>query len=69
MNRESACIWEQMNEKCDICGEEGDVWEIDVFHRACRLRRAFPGACSTEGGQILFDPAKIKEHLERQDAP
>jgi len=51
-------------EKCDICGAEGDPWEIEVFHRACRLKRAFPGAYREEDGLLFFDPEMMKQQME-----
>ncbi len=52
-------------EKCEVCGAEGDPWEIEVFHRACRLKHAFPGAYREEGRLLLFDPEMMKRQMEK----
>jgi len=54
-------------EKCEICGDEGSTWGIEVRHRGCRLSQAFPEAYRREGGLLLFDPTKMKEHLEKEE--
>ncbi|MDO8616737.1 MAG: hypothetical protein Q7T33_13540 [Dehalococcoidia bacterium] len=55
-------------EKCPICGGEGDPWEIEVFHRACRLKRAFPGAYHRDGDLLFFDPEKMRQQLENEES-
>ena len=54
------------NIRCEHCGAFcKDEWELEVYHRGCRLRAAFPNACTAEGPLLKFDIAKIKEELEQ----
>jgi hypothetical protein len=50
--------------KCEHCGKIcEDEWELDVMHRGCRLKAAFPDAYRKEGGLLIFDMEKIREKL------
>jgi hypothetical protein len=51
-------------EKCEHCGVEADEDEIDIYHRSCRLKSAFPGAYTEAGGIVSFDVSKIAEAIE-----
>lgn len=53
--------------KCAICGDEGHPYDIEIYHRGCRLSAAFPGAYRREGRLLSFDPTKMKEHLEKEE--
>lgn len=48
---------------CDVCRQRGDPLDIEVLHRGCRLRRAFPDAYEETSGLLLFDPTKMDEDL------
>ena len=56
-----------MEETCQHCGATGDPQTIQVEHRGCRLKAAFPGAYTEEGGLISFDMASIQERLGIRD--
>lgn len=47
--------------KCEHCGgEEETEAELEVKHRACRLKAAFPGAYTEQGdGLVTFDMKKV----------
>ncbi len=54
-----------MTLKCEHCGAEvEDEFQLDIEHRACRLKVAFPGAY-TEGadGLVTFDMKRVAESL------
>ncbi len=59
---------EEELEKCEVCGVEADQLDIEIFHRACRFKRAFPDAYEEKDGLLFFDPAKMREQLERSDS-
>jgi hypothetical protein len=54
-----------MGFKCEHCGTEVETeMELEVEHRACRLKAAFPGAYTEEGdGLVTFDMKKVSESL------
>ena len=56
-----------MMEKCEHCGVEADEDEIDIYHRSCRLKAAFPGAYTEAGGIVSFDVPKITEAIEMKE--
>lgn len=51
--------------KCEHCGgEEETEIDLEVKHRACRLKAAFPGAYTEQGdGLVTFDMKKVAETL------
>lgn len=51
--------------KCEYCGQEVDTEdELEIEHRACRLKAAFPGAYTEQGdGLVTFDMRKVSESL------
>jgi len=51
--------------KCPHCGEVAeDDWELDAYHRGCRLGALFPEARTELGdGLVSFDMSKIREKL------
>lgn len=55
--------------KCEHCGKVvADEDELEIWHRACRLKACFPEAVTDMGGGIVsFDMNKIKEQLNRDD--
>ena len=60
-----------MNERfvCEHCGAEvSDDFDLEIYHRGCRLAAAFPGAVKRDGGVLRFDMKKVAELLE-QKAP
>ena len=50
-------------ERCPHCGEPCEDDE-DIMHRGCRLKAAFPGTYTSDGGLLKFDVGKIKAALE-----
>ncbi len=54
-----------MSYKCEHCGtEEETEFDLEIKHRSCRLKAAFPGAYTERGdGLISFDMKKISEAL------
>ena len=52
--------------KCEHCGGvTADEWELEIFHRGCRLRAAFPECCTTtEDGLMILDFSKLKDKLD-----
>jgi hypothetical protein len=56
-----------MNEeiRCEHCGEICvDDEDLQIGHRSCRLKAAFPGDYKTDGPLVIFDMKKIKERLK-----
>ncbi len=51
-------------ERCEVCGGEGHPFEIEIFHRGCRLKNAFPNAHKEKDGMLFFDPARMKENIK-----
>ncbi len=50
--------------ECEHCGQEAeDLYDLDVGHRGCRLKAAFPGAYDQDGGLVTFDMAKVRAQL------
>lgn len=50
--------------RCEHCGEIcDDDDELQIFHRSCRLKAAFPGTFTIDGPLVKFDLSKIKEIL------
>ena len=51
--------------KCEICGRECESQEeLEVEHRGCRLKAAFPGAYNEQGdGLVTFDMKKVAKQL------
>jgi len=51
--------------KCEYCGQEVDTEALlEIGHRACRLKAAFPGAYTElADGLVTFDMKKISEVL------
>jgi hypothetical protein len=45
---------------CDVCGTRGDPLDIEVRHRSCRLKEAFPDAYAEKDGMLFFDPLKMR---------
>jgi len=57
-----------MTEKaiCEVCGEQAESdLDLEVYHRACRLKAAFPGCYTQEGPLVMFDPRKMSQRLKR----
>ena len=54
-----------MSFKCEYCnGEEETKIDLEIKHRACRLKAAFPGAYTERGdGLVTFDMKKVVETL------
>ena len=53
-----------MLDKCEHCGTEAEDIDIQVFHRACRLKAAFPDSYEELGGGLVsFDMSKLKDKL------
>jgi len=55
---------EEELEKCEVCGAEAPPLDIEIFHRACRFKRAFANAYEERDGLLFFDPAKLTEQPE-----
>lgn len=56
--------------KCEYCGETcEDDWELEVYHRGCRLKAAFPDCYKQDGPLLEFDVKKIAEKLEMGKPP
>jgi hypothetical protein len=52
--------------RCEHCGQlTDDEWDLEIFHRGCRLRAAFPDCYETDGDTLKFDFEKIKAHLDK----
>jgi len=51
--------------KCEQCGTECETeYELEIEHRSCRLKSAFPGAYTVKGdGLVTFDMKKVSESL------
>lgn len=51
--------------KCEHCGQEVETEEeLEIEHRSCRLKAAFPAAYTEQGdGLITFDMKKVVESL------
>lgn len=50
--------------KCEYCGGVcEDDFELQVFHRSCRFKAAFPTTYKTEGGIVSFDVSAIRDQL------
>lgn len=54
-----------MSYKCEQCGEEEKTeFDLEVKHRSCRLKAAFPGAYTERGdGLVSFDMGKVAQSL------
>ena len=54
-----------MTFKCEHCGEDVVTEaELDIEHRACRLKAAFPGSYSEQiNGLVTFDMNRVAESL------
>jgi len=54
-----------MEYKCEHCGTICESeYELDIDHRSCRLKAAFPGAYSEElDGLVTFDVKKMADSL------
>jgi hypothetical protein len=51
--------------KCEICGKtEEDEFDVEIFHRGCRLKAAFPDSYKDIGGLLAFDPRKMLRELD-----
>lgn len=50
-------------ETCEHCGTEADDYDIEIFHRSCRLSAAFPAAASQEGALVTFNMDAIRDKL------
>jgi len=51
---------------CEHCGElceDEDV--LEVFHRGCRLKAAFPDAYEADGPLLMFDPRKMTAQFKK----
>jgi len=53
--------------KCEHCGKVvSDEYELEIWHRTCRLKACFPGTATDRGGGLTsFDMSKIKEQLSK----
>lgn len=51
--------------RCEYCGTEvGNETELEVEHRGCRLKAAFPAAYTEKGkGLLTFDMQKVSVEL------
>lgn len=54
-----------MGFNCEHCGQECESeFELEVEHRACRLKAAFPGAYTEQtDGLVAFDMKRVSETL------
>ena len=52
--------------KCKHCGKiVQDEDELEIYHRGCRLKAAFPVAYTQKGSLLFFDLKKVTEELEK----
>ena len=61
---------EKLDEKfiCEHCGEElEDEFDLEIFHRGCRLKAAFPGTYKKENGLLIFDLKEIGDKFNLKD--
>lgn len=51
--------------KCEHCGEvANDEYDLEIHHRGCRLKAAFPGAYTEHlDGIVAFDMSKVVNQL------
>ncbi len=50
--------------KCEHCGAEcEDDFDLEVMHRGCRLKAAFPDCYTKEGPFLKFDVKKMAERM------
>ena len=49
---------------CEVCGTRGDPLDVEVRHRRCRLKAAFPDANEEKDGLMVFDPRKMREAIK-----
>lgn len=54
--------------KCEHCGAIcEDELELDVRHRGCRFKAAFPDCYEKKAGLLVFDVKKIAAKLENRE--
>jgi hypothetical protein len=52
--------------RCEHCGERcEDEDTLEVFHRGCRLKAAFPGCYEGDGPLLMFDPVKLAAYMKK----
>lgn len=48
---------------CEVCGKEQNS-DGDIWHRGCRLKRAFPDCYERKDGLLFFDAKKIAKKIK-----
>ena len=53
--------------KCPHCGEvENSEFDLEIFHRGCRLKANFPDCYESKNGILSFDVKKVFKRLEER---
>lgn len=55
--------------QCEVCGRyEREEYLLDIFHRGCRLKTAFPEATTETDGLVALDMTKLAEIFAKPKA-